>query len=406
MALISASLVTSALNATAVPWACLIRATVSSALARLWSTHSTLAPSRAKVSAVARPLPMPSPGLWPAPTTMAMRSFRRMSFHSRNWVLHQYLFVGGLVVYFHGGQHADNGAVEGDSEHEIGHMLIAEHLLDLGEGSLGHREFARHLARALQDRACERLERRRLALGLRHHVADILVGDAELLADLDVMGEFVLRLLHPAHLKNREFTQARVELALEADVGADAAEGARHVGRIDQELVQVGVALEDVAIFGRDLIGLEIGQAGHFVRSPLTSFRFRHYDPLAARNEVSHMNEPPEHCAQRAEPESNARQALNSKTRPAFFDGLHIADHVENAAGDPDQAEHGGDRVADIDGEQPQRGQENRHPFQRVHLHAEHPLEVGIAGYRGQPDAVGPAGPHHPDAGEEIEQDG
>src|SRR5260370_23046318 len=53
-------------------------ATVSSALARLWSTHSTLAPSRAKVRAVARPLPMPSPGLWPAPTTMATRSFRRI----------------------------------------------------------------------------------------------------------------------------------------------------------------------------------------------------------------------------------------------------------------------------------------------------------------------------------------
>jgi hypothetical protein len=27
--------------------------------------------------------------------------------------------------------------------------------------------------------------------------------------------------------------------------------------------LQVGVALEHIAIFGRDLIGLEIGQAGH-----------------------------------------------------------------------------------------------------------------------------------------------
>src|SRR5712664_3854389 len=100
---------------------------------------------------------MPSPGLWPAPTTMAMRSFRRMSFHSRNWVLHQYLFVSGLVVYFHGSEHADHGTVEGDGEHEIGHMLIAELLLDRGEGSLRHREFAHHLACALQDRACQRL---------------------------------------------------------------------------------------------------------------------------------------------------------------------------------------------------------------------------------------------------------
>src|SRR5712671_7268310 len=140
----------------------------------------TLAPSRAKVRAVARPLPMPSPGLWPAPTTMAMRSFRRMSFHSRDWILRQYLFVSGLVVDFHGGQHADDGAVEGDGEHEIGHVLVGELLLDLGEGSIGHREFAHHLARAFQDSARQRLERRGLALGLRHHVPDILVGDAEL----------------------------------------------------------------------------------------------------------------------------------------------------------------------------------------------------------------------------------
>src|SRR5712671_6548695 len=134
MALISASLVTSALKAAAVPWACLIMATVSSALARLWSTHSTLAPSRAKVRAVARPLPMPSPGLWPAPTTMATRSFRRMSVHSRYRVLLQYLFISGFVVDLHGSEHADHGAIEGDGEHETGHVLVAELLLDLGEG--------------------------------------------------------------------------------------------------------------------------------------------------------------------------------------------------------------------------------------------------------------------------------
>src|SRR4029077_4613101 len=111
IALISASLVTSALKATAVPWLALIMAAVSSALARLWSTHNTLAPSRAKVRAVARPLPMPSPGLWPAPTTMATRSFRRMSAHSWDRVLFQYLFVVRLVVDLHGGEHADHGAV-------------------------------------------------------------------------------------------------------------------------------------------------------------------------------------------------------------------------------------------------------------------------------------------------------
>src|ERR1700741_25175 len=97
--------------------------TVSSALARLRSPRRTLAPSRAKVSAVARPLPMPSPGLWPAPTTMAMRSFRRMSVHSRDRVLLQYLLVIRLVVDLHRRQDADDGAIEGDGEHEIGHVL-------------------------------------------------------------------------------------------------------------------------------------------------------------------------------------------------------------------------------------------------------------------------------------------
>src|SRR5713226_1202765 len=100
----------------------------------------TLAPSRAKVSAVARPLPMPSPGLWPAPTTMATRSFKRMSFHSRDRVLLQYLFVSGFVIDLHRGEHADDGAVERDGEHEIGHVFVTEIPLDFGKGQVRHRE--------------------------------------------------------------------------------------------------------------------------------------------------------------------------------------------------------------------------------------------------------------------------
>src|ERR1700721_3050778 len=130
MALRSAFFVTSALNATAVPPLAAIMSTVSWADARLRSTHSTRAPSRAKVSAVARPLPMPSPGLWPAPTTMAMRSFKRMSVHSRDRVLLQYLFIIRLVVDLHGGEHADHGAVEGDGQHQVGHVLVRKILLD------------------------------------------------------------------------------------------------------------------------------------------------------------------------------------------------------------------------------------------------------------------------------------
>src|SRR5215468_9311850 len=191
MALISASLVTSAWNGTAVPWPCLIKATVSSALAKLRSTHSTLAPSRAKVSAVARPLPMPSPGLCPAPTTMATRSFRRMSIHSRDRVLLEYLFVMGLVVDLHGGEHAHHGAIEGDCEHEIDHVLVGQVLLDVGKGCLRHRKLAHHLTSAFQDGFRHRFEIRRLALGFRHHGRDVIVGDAELPADLHVVGELI-----------------------------------------------------------------------------------------------------------------------------------------------------------------------------------------------------------------------
>jgi hypothetical protein len=68
----------------------------------------------------------------------------------------------------------------------------------------------------------------------------------------------------PIFTEDGELAEARIELALEADIAADAVEGARHLGRVDQQLVQIGVALEHVAIFGRDLVGLEIGQAGHF----------------------------------------------------------------------------------------------------------------------------------------------
>src|SRR5262249_39860028 len=82
------------------------------------------------------------------------------------------------------------------------------------------------------------------------------------------MGEFVFRALEPTHLKDRQLSKPRIEPALETDVAADAIERARHIGRIDQQLMQIGIALEHVAIFGRDLVGLEIGQAGHFFLSP------------------------------------------------------------------------------------------------------------------------------------------
>jgi hypothetical protein len=76
MALQSAARVTSAANASAVPFSFLIWATVSSARAISASAQRTLAPSLAKRIAVALPLPIPGPRE-PAPVTIATLSFRR-----------------------------------------------------------------------------------------------------------------------------------------------------------------------------------------------------------------------------------------------------------------------------------------------------------------------------------------
>src|SRR5262249_3707772 len=78
IALSVCSFATSASSATHAPPACPAMATVSSAEARLLSTAITLAPSCTKRMTVARPLPMPSPGDWPAPITIATLSLRRM----------------------------------------------------------------------------------------------------------------------------------------------------------------------------------------------------------------------------------------------------------------------------------------------------------------------------------------
>ncbi len=73
----AASSVTSAANAAATPPSATMRSTVSAADVRSRSTASTRAPSRANRSAVARPLPMVSPGVCPAPTTIATLSRNR-----------------------------------------------------------------------------------------------------------------------------------------------------------------------------------------------------------------------------------------------------------------------------------------------------------------------------------------
>src|SRR5215471_17954375 len=72
----SAALETSAACAIALPPSLVMMPTVSSAAAALRSTQNTCAPSRAKVTAVALPLPQPGP-IEPAPTTIAVLPLSR-----------------------------------------------------------------------------------------------------------------------------------------------------------------------------------------------------------------------------------------------------------------------------------------------------------------------------------------
>src|SRR4051812_17367139 len=71
----SSARVTFAVTAVALPPSASIARLVSSAASLLRSTTSTDAPSRANRIAVALPLPMVSPGVWPPPTTIATLPF-------------------------------------------------------------------------------------------------------------------------------------------------------------------------------------------------------------------------------------------------------------------------------------------------------------------------------------------
>src|SRR3979490_1226443 len=76
MASTSAARETSAVNGVALPPSDAMILTVSSAAAWLRSTQNTCAPSRAKIAAVALPLPQPGP-IEPAPTTIAVLPLSR-----------------------------------------------------------------------------------------------------------------------------------------------------------------------------------------------------------------------------------------------------------------------------------------------------------------------------------------
>ena len=70
------------------------------------------------------------------------------------------------------------------------------------------------------------------ALGLVHQGADVRVGHAEFLADLDVVRPLVGCAREIADHQDRQFAQPRIELALEADEAAERAERAQAVGAV------------------------------------------------------------------------------------------------------------------------------------------------------------------------------
>src|SRR5215212_4823589 len=74
------------------------------------------------------------------------------------------------------------------------------------------------------------------------------------------------------------------------------------------------------------------------------------------------MDKTPADCADRAKPENGRGRRLNAETRAALVGRLRIAGHVQDAAGDPHNADGGCQRVAHIEREQPERRKEDRHP--------------------------------------------
>src|SRR4029079_15532014 len=116
------------------------------------------------------------------------------------------------------------------------------------------------------------------------------------------------------------------------------------------------------------------------------------------------MNETPDDAAESAHPENPGRHRLNSKTPAASIGRLRISGHIEDAATDPDEADRGSDGITDIDREQPERRQKNRHPFQGIHLDAKHPFEIGISGCSWHLDAECSARLRHPNGGEEVKR--
>src|SRR5579862_9497752 len=133
---IAASLVTSASKAKQSPPSLRTIVAVSSARPSSRSTAMIFAPSRAKRWQVARPLPMPLPGLWPAPTMIAVFDSSRTSGHDEQPPERKQR----APVRFRLVEPADPGAVIAFESAAFGFLQAVQELLQPGSlGEFGHR---------------------------------------------------------------------------------------------------------------------------------------------------------------------------------------------------------------------------------------------------------------------------
>src|SRR6266852_5222465 len=154
-------------------------------------------------------------------------------------------------------KHAHHRIVEADGEHEIGERLTVQALAQLPKRRVGSSEIGGHLARGAQNRLGERIEVGGSSLRLLGYGADVVIADAEIAPDLDVVGIFVRRAREIAHLQNGHLAQPRVEAALTADEVPEHAESARAVRTMHQGAIKIDVARKKIPEFGIDVRSIE-----------------------------------------------------------------------------------------------------------------------------------------------------
>jgi hypothetical protein len=120
-----------------------------------------------------------------------------------------------------------------------------------------------HLARGAQHGLGERLEPGRPTLGLVGDGADVVVGDTEMAADLDVVGIFVGRAREIADLQDRHLPQPRIEHALAPDEISQSAEGAQAFGAVHQHAIEVDGARQQLLEFRLEVGLVEVGKSRH-----------------------------------------------------------------------------------------------------------------------------------------------